>query len=66
VSDRAVILYTKAGNQVVASPFQDRADQKQYSVEIIKDGEVIDHYTLMGDAALDFMTKREGWTRKKR
>jgi len=66
MSDTTVILYTKTGNQVVATPFQDRVDHKQYSVEIIKDGEVIDHYILMGDAALDFMKKREGWTRKKR
>lgn len=53
---------TKDGAQVILSPFEGRTGGTQFSVEIVKNGEVVDHYQLAGQEAVDFMTKREGWT----
>ena len=52
---------TKSGAQVILSPFENRTGRIGFSVEIVKDGEVIDHYELFDQNAVDFMTKREGW-----
>jgi len=52
----------KDGSQVILSPFEGRSKRIEFSVEIVKDGEVVDHYQLSGQEAVDFMTKREGWT----
>jgi len=57
-------IYKKArdGSQVVLSPFEGRSGRTQFSVEIVKDGEVVDHYELVSQEAVDYTTKREGWT----
>ena len=64
---KPIYKQAKDGSQVVLSPFEGRSGRTQFSVEIVKEGEVIDHYELFDQNAVDFMTKREGWkTWKKR
>jgi hypothetical protein len=58
---RPIYKRTKDGSQVVLSPFEGRTGRTQFSVEIVKDGEVVDHYELFDKAAVDHMTEREGW-----
>ena len=54
-------MKAKDGSQVILNPFEGRSGRTQYSVEVVKDGEVIDHYELFGKEAVEYMTKREGW-----
>ena len=51
----------KLGRQISCAPYEGRSGNKEFSVEVIDKGEVVDHFTLYSQAALDATAMRKGW-----
>lgn len=49
------------GRLVTCVPQTEGRGGFRYSVEVVDNGEVVDHYTLYGNAALQYTSTKLGW-----
>lgn len=49
------------GRKVHCYPVEGRKGDLHFSVEVVRDGEVEDHYTLYGHTGLTFTARKKRW-----